>query len=333
MFEISVIIPVYNSKDKIDKIIGDLDEQTFRDFELIIVDDGSTDSTLSSINEKLKSTSISYKIISLSKNQGVSNARNLGLNEAKGKYIYFVDSDDRIERETLHELRKNMEETGADISICNYDVVDENKNVIFNSKNIDLKQQMVFDNHVFLKKVISNQYFVYVGSVLYKRSIIENRNIRFTKGAKSGEDREFLIKAIFYSHKVVLDKKVLFHYVQNELSATRKKKVSLDVFHNVSTFYRLAEYLKRQDASSDILNCIYEIRIPESIVDALIRLIISGYHKEKLNVVIKNKNIKKAIGKYKFSIKSRRDLKRSIKILLFRLWPGLFFLINKLRRI
>jgi len=332
MPEISVIIPAYNVEKYIGKIIGDLENQTFKDFELIIVDDCSKDNTLEVIRESTKNSSMNFQIIESYKNGGVCKARNIGLSKAKGKYVYFIDADDRIESNCLYELDKIIKEKNADIAICNYNLVDEHLKVLPNSYSLNLKSDLTLESTSFIKSVIKGYYTIYPGSVLYKKKIIDDYGIRFTEGVKFSEDREFLIKAIFHSNRVALSKKVLFHYVQRASSVTRVK-ANLQVFHSVGTFYRLGKYLESQNAPKDILNCIYGVRIPENIVDALRGLMLSNYPKDKLKMILKNKRIREALKRYKFSLKSKKDLKRSVKIYLFRLSPSFFYFILKLRKI
>ncbi|MEM3455815.1 MAG: glycosyltransferase family 2 protein [Candidatus Micrarchaeia archaeon] len=331
MAEISVVIPAYNVENYIGKIINDLKDQTFKDFEVIIVDDGSKDSTVEVIKNELKKTTIDYKLIISEKNGGGGKARNIGLSKANGKYLYFIDADDRIENTCLYELNKTIKENNADIAICNYNLVDENLKIVTNSYSLNLKNDLTFKSTDFIKNVIRGYYTIYPGSVLYRKAIIDNNEIKFTERVKYSEDREFLIKAIFHSKVVALNRKILFHYVQRASSVTHVK-ANLEIFHSVGTFYRLGKYLKLQNASEDILNCIYNVRIPENIVDAFRALSLSDYPKDELKLILKNKRIKEAIKKYRFSIRNKKDLKRSIKIYLFRLWPELFLIIERLRR-
>ena len=94
-YEISLIVPVHNSYDFVDRIYNNISSQTFKNFEVIIVDDHSQDSTIKAIREKFKNVKFEYKII-LSDGNGVSAARNTGIRISQGKYIAFIDDDDTI---------------------------------------------------------------------------------------------------------------------------------------------------------------------------------------------------------------------------------------------
>ena len=116
MPKISVIVPVYNVEKYLRKCIESILNQTFREFELILVDDGSTDSSGKICDEyALKDSRI--KVIH-KENGGASSARNAGLDVAKGEYIGFVDSDDWIEMDMYGELYRLIKENNTDISVC-----------------------------------------------------------------------------------------------------------------------------------------------------------------------------------------------------------------------
>ncbi|MEM4067916.1 MAG: glycosyltransferase, partial [Candidatus Micrarchaeaceae archaeon] len=275
----------------------------------------------------------------------VSEARNIGLSKANGHYVYFVDSDDRITNNCLFELYNDIQETKCDVAVCNYDI--ENQNIILNHEN----RIFVFDDRIRLskekkisiqssdifKKPESSQgnfltRFAPMGHFLFQRNIIEDNKIRFTYGSKFGEDTEFFTKVIFHSQFITFDKEVLSHCVQNNLSVTRRKNYSDSellnlVFQYVGTFFRLKKYLYNHKAPNIFVNYISDTIIPETIINIFKRLIIEGYPKDKLVYILKNKEIKKAIHKYKVSFKNKINTKRSIKIIIFRLLIKIFYLI------
>ena len=124
---ISIIVPVYKVEKYLDKCINSIVSQTYKNLEVILVDDGSPDSCGKMCDEWTKKDT-RIKVIH-KENGGLSDARNFGLDCAKGKYIQFVDSDDYIEKDMIEFLYKNLKENNADISICSNYMVDE-ENVI-----------------------------------------------------------------------------------------------------------------------------------------------------------------------------------------------------------
>ena len=125
MPEISVIIPVYNVEEKIERCLGSLQNQKFSDFEVILINDGSSDRS-GKICDEYASMDKRIKVIH-QKNQGVSVARNIGISIARGKYITFVDSDDYVSRDFLYSLYSDIVSCNADIAICNYYMVSLNE--------------------------------------------------------------------------------------------------------------------------------------------------------------------------------------------------------------
>ena len=115
---ITIIIPVYNGEKNIERCLKSIQEQTFIDFEAIIINDGSIDNTEYFVKRIIKNDK-RFKLISL-KNCGVSNARNQGLNKAKGNYVMFVDSDDWLEKNALQVLYDKMIKNKCDVVKCGY---------------------------------------------------------------------------------------------------------------------------------------------------------------------------------------------------------------------
>lgn len=122
----SVISPVYNVSKYIGNLIKSLDNQTFKDFELILVNDGSTDNSVEVAEDELKETKIRYTILN-KKNGGQSSARNLGIKNSKGDWIVIIDSDDVVQSNYLESFNKAIENSKCDVLICDINrVTDDN---------------------------------------------------------------------------------------------------------------------------------------------------------------------------------------------------------------
>lgn len=209
---ISIIIPVYNVENYIDNSINDILNQTYDNFELIIVNDGSKDRTLSKI-EKYNDCRIKlYNQI----NKGVSSARNIGLDNANGKYIIFLDADDRYEKNMIETLYKDIIRRNYDMSICNFFIEKENK-VIKNK--ISYKYDTISSNKKFKDLLLeSNSYGGYLWNKLIKKSIIEN--VRFREDIHIMEDLIFLIEISNKIDNVYIDSnEYLYHYIKRNNSA------------------------------------------------------------------------------------------------------------------
>ena len=227
---ISVIVPVYNVEKWLDRCINSILLQSFKNFELLLVNDGSTDNSIEICNNYLKSDeriSVFNK-----KNGGLSDARNYGLSYAKGKYIVFVDSDDYIQENYLFELYHGIHDNDAEVAVCGYNTVTETgmniDNIIFPNKNNIISGQKL------LKLAYLKNGFVYqvVWNKIYNRNLFEK--IEFQKG-RYYEDEYLLVPLFWKISKVALIDKCLYNYVQRcgsitSSSLSRKKIYDMDGF-------------------------------------------------------------------------------------------------------
>lgn len=176
---ISVIVPVYNTEKYLHKCIDSIIHQSYRNLEIIIVDDGSTDSSPAICDEY---KGLDKRVIVIhKKNGGLSSARNAGIDEAHGEYLSFIDSDDYIDQRMLEELYKAVSKIDADISICNYqnvyeDDYDGKRYVNPKIEGCSLTPFEAIDKSCNLKQV----HLIVAWNKLYKRSLF--RNIRYAEG-------------------------------------------------------------------------------------------------------------------------------------------------------
>lgn len=133
MVKVSIITPVYNVEECIERSIKSVMNQTCKDFELLLIDDGSKDKSIDIARGLLENSSINYKIIT-QKNSGVSAARNRGIKEASGEYITFLDSDDYIDHKFVERMYEKAEESKCEIVFCDYSEVDAKGNVLVQNR-------------------------------------------------------------------------------------------------------------------------------------------------------------------------------------------------------
>ena len=227
MPQISVIVPVYNSEQYLHRCIDSILAQTFTDFELLLIDDGSTDKSGVICDEyvlKDKRVRVFHK-----ENGGVSSARNVGLDHARGKYIGWVDSDDYIHEDMFQLLYEAVIREDADIAYCN-----SNK---FNMPvdSIDIVE--------FLKQY----WFLPVNplwNTLCKRKLYHN--LRFSCNANIAEDLLMTTKLYYYAHSRILVSKPLYYYryVSNSLSNNDNERFSIEYLNNVLSLY---EFFRNKD--------------------------------------------------------------------------------------
>ena len=134
MCEISIVIPVYNKQKYIAKTLDSVLGQTFRDFEVILIDDGSTDGS-GIICDNMAVSDARIRVFH-TQNRGVSAARNLGIREAAGKYVSFIDADDRIDESFLEKLRNSLIENDSGLAVCGYEEIRDGRKSLHIHKDL-----------------------------------------------------------------------------------------------------------------------------------------------------------------------------------------------------
>lgn len=227
---ISVLIPAYNAEKYIEKCLKSIMEQSLKNIEIIVVNDGSIDRTLE-ILEKLKSEDNRIKIIT-QKNQGVSSARNTALTYAKGEYILWMDADDWIEN-GLEEVYTKAKQEKADIITMDY--WREEK-----GKKIYIKDKIKENNIEYIDEIFLGRSAGYLWNKLIKNSIYKLNNISFSKEIYCGEDRVILPKLLYFSKKIIKIEKAYYHYIFNSESLSKKIYKNEEIFTKV-----LPDYIKQ----------------------------------------------------------------------------------------
>lgn len=213
MCKVSVVVPVYNSSMFLEKCIDSILNQDFKSYEIILIDDGSTDGS----GDICDNYSASYRNIKAihQKNSGVSSARNHGIEEASGKYICFIDSDDWVEPNYISFLYKNMNENG--LSACN---LIENQNKIKVDKNDVIMNRD--EAQISVYSCFGMQGFPVCK--MYDRNMIILNDIRFDTDIYICEDVLFNIKYLKYAiGKIIWNKTTLYHYGKMNSGATERR--------------------------------------------------------------------------------------------------------------
>ena len=207
---ISVIVPLYNVESYLDKCIDSIVNQTYKNLEIILVDDGSTDES-PKICEKWAEKDKRIRVIHKN-NGGVSSARNTGLDAATGEYISFVDSDDYVVRNYIDFLYYNLIAYGADMSMGKQIVNYPNKDIITASGNL-----YKYTPHDCFDKLLHDDFDVSAWGKLYKKELFDG--VRYPEG-RLFEDTATTYKLIDKCKLVVLNSLVIYHYVIRDKSIT-----------------------------------------------------------------------------------------------------------------
>lgn len=261
--KISVIIPAYNSEKWIKRCLESVLAQSYRNLEVIVVDDGSADNTFG-IVKNIAAADNRVKCFRQG-NRGVASARNQGLKQAAGHIVTFVDADDYIEKNMYETMLTVMREQGADIVECACRHVDKNEQLVREStrKSVVLTGKRSCAKNCLLRKNIGD----YMWNKIYKRKLF--RGIRFPN-LKYSED--FYVNARVYARadKVVILPDLLYNYTIHEGQATSTASMELSNFDGVRAGRMTAEYFRKDKelrTYAGIYACEYAIRTAQNYIE------------------------------------------------------------------
>ena len=245
MPQISIIVPVYNAEKYLSQCLDSILNQTFKDFECICIDDGSTDTSLT-ILQKYANIDSRIKIIN-QENKGVSSARNIGIKNSLGQYLLFVDSDDWLTEDCLDKTFNKIKNTSADVVQFNYKFY-YSKEEKYESKTILESEKIKKEDTI--SSVLQKSYEGPVWRRIYKKDVLLKNNLLFYEGRSSSEDGVFSAILFLYTKNIV--------YVQDELYIYRKQisssltnnlnKLFVDWFYN---FYIMIKDVKNRGFLSE----------------------------------------------------------------------------------
>ncbi|WP_213335302.1 glycosyltransferase family 2 protein [Enterococcus casseliflavus] len=320
----SVIVPVYNSEKFIRKTLESITNQTFHNYEIIVVDDGCTDNSISIIEEYAK---YFQKInIVRQKNSGVSAARNRGIKEASGDFICFLDSDDYWSHLFLEKMYNKISATNVDIVICGTQTFSEKDNTV-KKENIKLSTDDCLLNY------LKGEYWAATGTWAVKRKFLLKNNIYFSEEVVWAEDLEFIVKCLFKG-KTQLIQEPLFTYVLHDNSLS---DFSVLKFSEIHIWYKLKKYILAESSPSD--TTIYVKRIENwRIPMVVIRILFESLKVGRLDYALDNSGFSKKflfeeIDKFKLPIRENmlyRKVYLYKKILKCKLMKIFFKIISKI---
>lgn len=299
--KVSVIIPVYNAQNYIGRCVESVLGQTYEELEILLIDDGSKDESLSVCQEyaqKDKRIKVYHN-----ENHGVSYTRNYGLNMATGEYIVFADADDWLEANYVEEMLLCLVKNHVSVVMCNYKMeYDSGEHKVLHDFS---------DGLIGFQEALhpSSEYFqCAVWGKLFKTEVLNNMEhpIRFEEDLKIGEDRLFWTKVVLTVGKIYVRGTVLYHYYMNSMGAVSSQK-----FDAMYTDYQAK---KRIAALLYAYKELHEINVSESVYTAVSTLMIEKTDSDPAKVqelkTYVSKNIKVFMKNPYFKIKSK------IKIML-----------------
>ena len=232
MPKVSIIVPVYNVENYIERCLESLVNQTLQDIEIIVVNDGSTDNSEKIINKYIEKYDGKIKLVS-KQNGGLSDARNYGMKYATGEYIAFLDSDDYVDITIYEKMYKKAVEDDCDFVECDF---------IWKYDNKEVKD----DGYIYKNKheMLANARVV-AWNKLIKRELIQDTRIQFPKGLRY-EDVEFFYKLLPHIQKFGFVKEYLIYYTQRDNSIVNtqneRTKEIFTVLDDVISYYKEKEF-------------------------------------------------------------------------------------------
>ena len=310
---ISIIIPVYNVEKYLDRCIESIVNQTYKNLEIILIDDGSTDNS-PQICDKWGEKDNRIKVIH-KENEGVSSARNIGLDSANGTYIGFVDSDDYIDKQMYKLLLESIHKNNSNIAICNYYISEKNQKYygVIKQPNDILERELLEENGI--KGFNWNK--------LYSVDLLHG--IRFIAEVHIWED-------LLFNYQILANNQVRYSYINEPLYYYVQREKSL--LHGGSH-----------------MSCYTELKAIEFIIEHLMKKDIALANRKKVEYILTVKNIEQKYAKNslmlnKISIKEYMErvnyylkngllkekigIKNKIKIIMAVYFPKMYIQIKKL---
>ncbi len=306
MRKLSVIIPVYNSEKYLDKCIGSVLQNDFEDFELILIDDGSTDKSgeicdaYAAHDQRI--------VVSHQRNGGVSKARNSGIDLAQSDYVLFIDSDDYIPKNYLSSLFNHIEQ-GYDLALCSVRHFYLNGDVSDNCAcecEIDFSNISADDKTIFLE--LNRQYLLY-GPVnkIYKKSILTDYKISFPEDMSYGEDLIFNFAYLNHCRNLIYRHEPVYFYC-NQNDSSLSSVYRSDRFWNE---IRISETIDAFFEEKGLKSKEYEAFISHRIFDSAYNHICGYWNREctlslkeklsEIKKILNNKSVVRCLELYDFS--------------------------------
>ena len=308
---ISIIIPVYGVEKHIAKCIESIKKQAFTDFEVILVNDGTKDSSIEIAKEVISGDE--RFVILHKENGGQGSARNLGLDKARGDYIAFVDSDDYVEPSFLQAMYEKVIDDSADICTCDVNIVSPSGSVVRQFKS-DVASYVSKGDYLNVYFFISN----WMWDKLFKRDVFEE--LRFDSSIKTYEDAHLVFRLI-YGKKITSISKCLYNYVQHQGSTSNDMKPSYFT-DRVSILKAQSSFAEKNHIGDEgYLVYLYLVNFLHGVIKTL-AIYSSDYSLEV-------RRLNKVIDYDKFSFKNiyfvfKQKRKIGISLLVFRISPFLY---------
>ena len=245
---ISIIIPVWNTGSSVRHIVDAITSQSFDDFELLLIDDGSSDDTLSVLHDLAKSDARIH--VYTKQNGGPSSARNIGLEKAAGKFIQFYDSDDNIPDGALSTIASTIRQYDSDVLVSGWQIdLQSPQGLVKNYKQITPQQEVVTEHmaEYVLRSLGSSGTLYNLWNKLFRADIIRENSLRFREDLRFGEDVLFSLEYFKHIHSLAVIPDITYYYLTNSKTSVFASS-SIKPEYRIANDEAVASFVKRPNA-------------------------------------------------------------------------------------
>lgn len=251
---VSIIVPVYNAEKTLYICLDSLRDQTYKNLQIIFVNDSSTDNSLNVLNQFKEDSGYQVDIISHERNRGVAAARNTGLNAVRGEFIYFVDADDAIDKNTIEE--------SLDLAIkSTLDIVGFSWYLTFEKNERKMHQPSFSSPFGAIENMMQGTMRWNLWLFLFKTSLFKENDIKFIEGKNMGEDLMVAIKLFSKAERVGYLDRHFYHYGQSNTSSLTKTYSDSHIEQVTANVMEVEKYLKSSVFSNKIGNLINYLKL------------------------------------------------------------------------
>lgn len=255
---VSIIIPVFNSKKYLNRCIESIINQDYKDIEIILVNDGSTDES-PKICDSYAKNDLRIRVIH-TENSGPGAARNRGIEASRGDFVFFIDADDYIQDNALNLLVEDYRQHGADLTVCNFnkisaDTLAAQNNGLFSKDMLLTKEDIIGYARCYLRRPNKFLLFAFSWGRLFKASVIRDNRIFFNPGLRTFEDVAFNFDYLHYANGLSFLKEPLYTHLVHDNYASATMMVSEkpeELFGYTQALANIGNFLRSSTSSADI---------------------------------------------------------------------------------
>lgn len=314
--KISVIIPIYNVEDYLEKCLSSVTSQSYTNLEIICVDDGSSDSSGDILDQFAARDS---RIVAIHQtNEGVSAARNTALDRCTGDFIGFVDGDDWLEPDMYETLIDNVTADDIDISACGY--FEDEGDISTPVANLLPVPEEPMEVRAFLKYIyIRDKYRGVTGypwSRLFRRAVLRENGIKFAPEVHISEDQIFTAQCFLSGRKHIYTHKPLYHYVQRNDSAMHSARQRLDGLGSCTAYQKMIDLYEEHSIEPFVVDYVKRFYVYHASI--LLKMALEYNDADKVEIL--KENIRKYFDVYRKTNMEHPERVEEVQRLLVMPW-------------